>query len=156
MTREQAVLRARSAIGHGCIYRNGHGGKNPLKAVPWDEDMTCDCRGLAAWAVGEHRLIWTDTTAIFNFARGWRPYKEVKWAEARPGDLLVYPDRTGTDGLHHEGHVGIIVESSPAGPVRVVHCSSSNFQRESDAICESGPDLWISRGIVARPAVLTD
>lgn len=154
MKREQAVLRARSAIGHGCIYKLGHGGRNPLKAVPWDEDMTCDCSGFVLWALGLHRMVWLDTTRMYDLAKGERLFREMKWTEARPGDLLVYPDFTNTAAHRSEGHVGIVVDLDPN--LRVVHCSYGSWQRESDAICESGSDLWQTRGIVARPAILED
>lgn len=157
MKREQAVLRARSAIGHGAIYVLGAGGKNPHAAEPWDiPGMGCDCSGLAAWALGLSRFIWLDTSRIYAIARGERAFTEVKWTEARPGDLLVYPDRLGTDQKRHQGHVGLVSEASGTGPIMVVHCSSGNFQRHSDAIQETGPEAWTARGIVARPAVLED
>ena len=157
MTREHVVNRARSAIGHGCLYRLGQGGMKPHRTVPWDEEHECDCSGFAMWALGVSRFqdpLWYDSTRIFNEARaGSAWFTEVPWDKAQPGDLLVYPDRTGTDGVRRHGHVSVVTEAS-SGPILIADCSATNFSRYSDAIREGPLDAFVSRGVVARYARL--
>jgi cell wall-associated NlpC family hydrolase len=157
MTRAQVVIRARSACGQGCAYALGKGGANPARSVPWGEEKSCDCSGLVCWALGRHRMIWLDTSGIVSLAIR-PPFVAVPLADAQTGDLLVYPDRTDSSGQHRQGHVGIVSEAGITSAEKAVHCSLGNWRRESDAILETGVDLWITNPgtIVARPTFLED
>lgn len=156
MTRQEAVNRARSAIGYGCTYALGKGGANPFRAVPWGDDKKeSDCSGFVAWALGIHRVIWLDTSGIVRMATA-PLFRAMPLGDAQTADFLVYPDYTDANGQHHNGHVGLVSEVGPTGAEKAVHCSLGNWRRESDAILETGVDLWISNPatIVARPVFL--
>lgn len=144
-----AVNRAHSAVGHGCVYRLGHGGMKPYRTVPWDDEMFCDCSGFACWCLGLSRFqdpVWLDTSRIWSLAgAGNDIFTAADWKSAQAGDLLVYPDRTDTSGERQHGHVGLVVNSHQRGPLLVIHCSSGNWTRHSDAIQETAPDAWIAR-----------
>lgn len=156
MTRAQAVARARAACGHGAQYGLGKGGMDPRRTVPWDEEMRCDCSGLVAWALGRSRALWLSTDGWLEVAAPLA--KIVPLQDAHTADLLVYGDYTDKLGLHREGHVGIVTEVGPHGPEKAVHASAGNWRRESDAILETGVDLWINNSstVVVRPLFLTD
>lgn len=165
LTGAQVVARARGAIGKGTRYRLGAGGRDPLapepgrRGVGW---LYCDCSGFAAWCVGVDRYLpnaaiptlpngqWFETSALVRDARS--PFGfvvEVPWAEAHPGDLLVWPDNGAV-----QGHVGIVAEVGTAGPDTVVHCSSGNTQNGTkDAIAETDVALFVRhKALVARVA----
>jgi CHAP domain len=120
----------------------------PYRAVPWDEDMECDCSGFACWTLGMSRfdgMVWYDTSRLFTEAmKGKDLFQRVEWANALPGDLLVYPDRKRDDGRVRQGHVAIVTAVGPGrGPLLIVDCSASNWRRHSDAIREGPPDGFI-------------
>jgi len=165
LTGAQVVARARGAIGKGTKYRLGAGGRNPSalepgrKAVAW---FLCDCSGFAAWCVGVDRYLpnaaiptlpggdWFETSALVRDALS--PFGfvvKVPWAEAHPGDLVVWPD----DGAL-QGHVGIVAEVGTTGPDTVVHCSSGNGKTGTgDAIAETDAGMFLRHGaLVARVA----
>ena len=155
MTRDP-VTRALSARGHGILYMLGHGGWFPSDPLP-TRDLGCDCSGFVAWALGTYRQCkdpafpWYETTAIVHDALGdCRHFDHVRWADARPGDVLVYGDRKDADGSQHQGHCGIVTVVDSSGPLKVVHCSHGASVLHGDAITETSPDLWRARGIVAR------
>jgi len=147
-------------MGRGCIYGLGHGGMDPLHITPWDRDMKLDCTGFVMWALGRSRAVWYDTSRIADEARSGHAspalFASIAWGDAQPGDLLVYGDRRGTDGVIRQGHVGLVTEiappDAPAGPVLVIHCSAGNWKQFGDAIHESGPGIWQSKEhmVVAR------
>jgi hypothetical protein len=158
MKRAALLARARSALGQGCAYALGKGGMNPESATPWGEKIESDCSGFALWGAGMPRLVWLDTSRIVQIARDApRLFVKIPWIEARPGDFVVYPDRQGTDGNHHEGHIGVVSEVH-GGPTRVIHCSAGNWKRAGDAIQETGPEAWTMNAgsIVVRAAALED
>lgn len=157
MTREQVVARALSAVGQGCAYTLGTGGANPLRTVPWGDDKkVSDCSGFACWALGIHRMIWLDTFRMHWFAVGHTPLREVGWLEAKPGDLLVWPDRI-IEGIKHEGHVGVVTQVGPAGASRVTHCSAGNWRASGDAIQETGVEKFVeAKAIVGRPTMIEE
>jgi hypothetical protein len=122
----------------------------PQRSVPWDEERECDCSGFAMWCLGLSRYdadtgLWYDSSRIFHEANAGSAYfTRIEWRAALPGDLLVYPDRTGTDGVRWHGHVAIVTEVTPGrGPYLIVDCSSSNYRRITDAIREGPPDHFI-------------
>ena len=126
----------------------------PHRSVPWDDEQECDCSGFAMWALGLSRFdaesgLWYDSSRLYSEAKaGSFLFTAHEWKAALPGDLLVYADRTGSDGKIHHGHVAVVSEAD-GGPVLVVDCSAGNFKRHSDAIREGLPDLFVTRGIVA-------
>jgi hypothetical protein len=63
---------------------------------------------------------------------------------------VVYGDTRGADGFERQGHVGVIVAVENGVPLRVVHCSHGNDNLYGHAICETGPEKFRARGIVAR------
>ena len=158
MKRAALLARARSAMGHGCVYVLGKGGMNPESPTPWGEKIESDCSGFALWCAGLHRLLWLDTTRLVMIARDLqRVVALVPWIEAKSADFVIYPDRVGTDGKHHQGHMGIVAEAM-RGPQRVIHCSAGNWSRTGDAIAETGPEVWTMNAgsIVVRAWTLDD
>ena len=153
ITRADVIARARSAIGHRCRYELGHGGMRPQRTVPWDAEGACDCSGFAMWCLGLSRFMdpyWYGTVMIYSDANtGSGIFTRAEWKDALPGDLLVYPDRVGTDGQSHHGHVAVVVEVG-GGPLAIVDCGAGNYRRHNDAIWEGPPDHFVTRGIVAR------
>jgi hypothetical protein len=167
MTRTGVLERARSAIGHGTIYRLGMGGFNPASPHPWNSRGECDCSGFIAWCLGVSRYTdhpwysaqnggWLETTAIIRDAlkEGFGMFDQVALEQALPGDLVVYGDRDG-----HQGHVGLISHVEPAGegveegePKAIIHCSKGNWVAFQDAINETGNvGAWRMHGaVVAR------
>jgi hypothetical protein len=155
MTPEQTVLRAYHAIGQGIGYGLGHGGMHPDDELP-TRDGLCDCSGFALWCLGlcRHRKDdqWMDTSWIVDDAQKEHlEFQRVGWKAAKPGMLVVYGDRKDATGRTRQGHVGIITASNPVnGPMAVVHCSHGNASVFGDAIHETGPEAWATRGIVVR------
>lgn len=160
MTGQDVVARALGAIGKGCKYKLGAGGRRWHKDTPWFPIvMTCDCSGFVAWCLDVDRYVkheryapwfgnWLETTAILKDAKdpahGF--FSEVPWHEARLGDLLVYGDGDG-----RQGHVGVVSSASPTGPLSVIHCSMGNWKLEGDAIRQTDVRLFLyRRAIVAR------
>lgn len=156
LTRDQVLERARKAIGQKTVYVLGQGGRDPRADHP---GKNCDCSGFAAWVMGVDRYLpnaaipgiafgdWFETTALWKDARS--PYGfvlEVPWAEALPGDLLVWPDGGG-----HQGHVGVCGSLGALGPETVIHCSMGNYRTHGDAIQETGALMFFHRhALVAR------
>lgn len=160
MNPQQAVDRAHSAMGHGCIYRLGAGGAHPLRAVPWDELQGCDCSGFVAWCLGlprhdEEKNVWYDTSRIAIEANGDAQgrFLGAIWPDLQLADLLVYGDHRDGEGVIRQGHVGIV---TALAPTLVVHCSHRNWTEHSDAIRETGSGLWLAnqRAVVARYAAM--
>ena len=161
MTPLQAVKRARSAIGVPTVYMLGRGGTNPDFKEPGGSAHRCDCSGAIAWFLGVNRKTdhpfyakynggWLETSAITRDATLPHVglFDTVPWEEARLGDLLVYGDKGG-----HQGHVGMVSEIGPDWrPALVIHCSAGNYRRTGDAIQETSPAVFLSKGIIARYA----
>jgi hypothetical protein len=165
LTGEEIVARARSVIGRGCAYKLGAGGMRPLDPNPWDSSLNCDCSGFAAWCLGVSRQTddpwyekqnggWLETSAIVRDCETpYGHFAPVILTAARPGDLLVYGDRTSSAGKPQQGHVGICTQTGPRGPEMVVHCSSGNFRKTGDAIRETDAAWWyLANGSIARSA----
>lgn len=147
----ESVRRARSMVGRG-VYCLGAGGKDPAAPTPFSgcahkehrhhsaREIFSDCSGFVAWCCGFTRQHaeskwWRNTDGLEADARGDVPGDlgfEVPWAQAEPGDLLVY------GAGPRIGHVGIVSESDDAGPVKVIHCSSSGRV----AVKETGPEIF--------------
>lgn len=171
MTADQAIARARSAVGHKCGYQLGAGGMHPEADFPWGRadfpDPLSDCTGALAWFFGVPRKTdnpfyvefdggWVSSEAIFrDCATPFGFFDGLGWTEAQPGDVLVFGNRT-SNGITHHGHVGLVATASKSGPLSVVHCSLGNWRKTGDAIQETGPDVWaINMGRVARTALLS-
>lgn len=166
MTNDELIARARSVVGKGCRYQMGHGGYQPGRDVPWDNEMMCDCSGFVpSWVFMAPRHIdhpfyqqfnhgWVDTTAIVRDAKSTSGFfTEVPLEAARPGDLIVYGTIKREDGTKRQGHVGLITEVVAGRPSKAVHCSHGNERRFADAIQETSAGLWLATdGIVARYA----
>lgn len=172
LTLDQVVARARSAVGHKIVYELGKGGRDPFAALP-GQPRTCDCSGFVAWALGVDRFLenagvphiegkeWMETTNLVDDARrrGLGYADEVRWQDALPGHILVWPDRvigqdpTTKKDIKRQGHVGIIGSLGQLGPHTVIHCSSTNWREYGDAIRETSVDVFLrNRAIVARVA----
>jgi len=156
MTGAEVVLRALHAKGRGILYALGKGGWHPEDDLPARNNF-CDCIGFVAWALGVCRqsfdpaFPWYETTAILHDALGdCRHFDHVRWTDAQPGDIVVYGDRKDKDGSRHQGHIGVVTVVDTSGPLKVVHCSHGASVLHGNAIIESSPDLWRTRGIVAR------
>ena len=148
MDAEFAIERARSAIGAGCKYDLGRGGRKPEAKVPWDSRKRCDCSGFTAWVLGFDRK--TDEPFYVNHNSGW-VNTTAMWVDAeepvgifrqivrpRAGALLVYPGKGRS-----KGHVGIITKVVEGRPVQVVHCASSNYRLHGDAILENSASILL-------------
>lgn len=165
MTRSEVLIRARKAIGHGCIYGLGKGGMKPNAGFPWDDEKHCDCSGFVAWCLGVSRKTdsplyvpylghWLETTAVVRDAVSpFGMFEKVEWALAEIGDVLVYGDHGGG-----QGHIGIVSQvEEMAGPTDVIHCSKGESVRHGDAIAETSVGIFRQHGaIAARCALVTD
>jgi hypothetical protein len=155
LTATQVVSRARSATGKGTKYKLGYGGFDPNASHPAQNGL-CDCSGFAAYCLGISRdqlntpgyeERWIETTRVYGDAKGDHDlFRQVE--KARPGDVIVYPDKAGK-----QGHIGIISAVTATGkPAKIIHCNAST----ADAIVEeSAKTFWSARGaIYARPVFL--
>lgn len=158
------VMRAQSAIGKGCRYKLGAGGRRWHQGTPWHPlTMACDCSGFVAWCLREDRYLknnpwyrelnggWLETSAIVRDCHSpFGLFDRVEWQDANMGDLLVWGDRG-----EGQGHVGVVSVAAPTGPTNVIHCSAGNYRRTGDAIQETGVKVFLDNGaIVARFAGL--
>jgi len=142
-SREQTLARAQSALGLKTIYKLGKGGFDPAKAM----SPSCDCSGFVAWAIGIPRELppksdkWLDTDAYYAGGKPVRAglFSEVAIIDAEPGDLLVYPDKGGS-----QGHIGIVTQVDLSAPTYVIHCSSGNYKNYKDAIRTTGPGVFLA------------
>ena len=163
MTADDLIVRARSVIGQGCVYKLGMGGRLWHRKTPWHPGtLECDCSGFIAWVGGVDRHTdnpwyvkqnggWLETSAIVRDAKeqGLGMFDQVPWEQARPGMLVVYGDHDGK-----QGHVGLVSGVNDDGPLHVVHCSAGNTRAFKDAIQETSAGLWqLHGGIVARWAL---
>ena len=159
MTGLEAVERARSVVGMGCIYKLGKGGFDPKALAPWNRQMQCDCSGFVSWCLGVSRKTdnpwyakqnggWFETSAITRDATSpFGVFTEVARNDAKPGDLLVWGDRDG-----QQGHVGLV-----SGPTTIIHCSSGNFRKTGHAIRETDMAIFdANEAIAARCAWIED
>lgn len=154
MNPADAVARAISQVGKPIRYGLGHGGMHPEDDAPTRNGL-CDCSGYVMWCLGRSRFdgaLWWDTARIQHDAQHDRlRFHSHGWAEAIPGDLLVYGDIHDANGNLRQGHVGIVTAVDGGGPLRVAHCSRGNDTVMGYAICETGPEKFVHRGVVARP-----
>ena len=156
MTVEVLLTRAVSALNRQTRYKSP--GRMPAHAAnTWPGHVEIDCSGYIAWCLrfAENRKVdhplyrrvnggWFETTAIHADGRSDLGFF-APLDNPRPGAMLVYPDRRGADGLMHDGHIGIVVESSGAGiagATRVIHCSLSQFSRSGDAVQITDASVW--------------
>lgn len=154
MTTTDVLARALKSIGHHVAYVLGAGGFDPSADLPFTTpEHGCDCSGFAMWALGKERQvggIWYGTDAIVADANGsGLLFFAVPYADARSGDLIVYPHQKPG----HHGHVGVISVVDGGKPARVVHCSMGNWKAFGDAIAETQAALWlnVANTVVARP-----
>lgn len=149
LTPEQAVHRARTAIGHRTRYHLGSGGMNPFAARPSDGGQ-CDCSGFVAWCLGVSReapqtIGWIETTRVYHDATGaHRLFRAVPLTAARPGDVIVYPDHGG-----HQGHIGLVT-AADRGPTRIAHCCARDVP---DAILEEPFSVFWQGAVASRGAI---
>jgi cell wall-associated NlpC family hydrolase len=152
MLAEEVVLRAKSQLLRKTIYMLGHGGMHAEQPGPQDSLNQCDCSGFTAWCLGVSRRTenpwykqanggWMNTNMIFrDCATTYGVFDGIPWKEACPGDLIVFQAAP-------VGHVGIVTESNNVdGPMRVIHCSSSNYRANKDAIHETDTAVFRANG----------
>lgn len=131
------------ALGLGTIYKLGQGGFHPENTRPGDAENECDCSGFVCWCLGMSRL---SDIPFYKKTYGGYIYTNSIYADAqastgiftqidspKPGALIVYP---GGD-IHKYGHVGIITSVEDGKVSKVIHCSSSNYHNDKDAIQET-------------------
>ena len=154
--RAEWVRRARSMVGHG-RYCLGAGGRDVAGRTPFGPcakpdvhthehagAVFCDCSGFCAWVVGvprKHDGVWFYTDQLEADARGQVKGDlgdGVPWAQAQPGDLVVYGAGPKI------GHVGIVSEVDATGPAKVIHCQAST----TPAVVETSPTVFRRRGAV--------
>lgn len=76
-----------------------------------------DCSGLVTWAAVNAAGDADALSAIGNGARDqYSRCTPVTWEDAQPGDLAFFPDLS---------HVGIVVGTTEAGTLEIVHCSKT-------------------------------
>jgi hypothetical protein len=157
LRRDDIVAKARSAIGHGTLYRLGAGAPHTAP-YPWDETGSCDCSGFVCWVLGLSRYQphfdflktinggWLNTDGMYHDSTVPAGYFIPETAP-RPGSLIVYPSRSYAK--HNRlgtgpriGHVGILGPIDNAGIRTVIHCSSGNYKRRSDAIAQTNIDVF--------------
>src|SRR5436853_1328477 len=137
----RTLERARASIGHDTQYKLGKGGFD--SAAPLTSQ--CDCSGFVAWCIGvprelpprSNKWLQTDTFWAGGPPVGEKLFTSVPVSEAAPGDLIVYPDSGGS-----QGHIGIITAVSGGAVTHVIHCSTSNWKNEGDAIQETASTPW--------------
>ena len=119
------IVRARSAIGKGIVYKLGQGGSHPTDPGP-TRTGKCDCSGFALWVAGKDRDKtvngkYLGTDAIVADALGAQAaFRRVFTCE--PGVFAVYPgSHAGARRMY--GHVGLVTQVSP---MRGVDCGSSS------------------------------
>jgi cell wall-associated NlpC family hydrolase len=151
--RADVIARATSAADTETPYVSP-GKSPPLQAARWPDSWTgIDCSGFVAWCFRMSRRVthplyvktnggWFETTALhrdgMDVSGLFRPLER-----ARPGSLLVYPDRDGKDG-----HVGLVMEADGpgiAGVRAIVHCSAGNHRRTGRAIRTTDATPWVAR-----------
>ena len=112
-------------------YGMGYGGKALEAAHPFeraaDGVYRCDCSGALARAYRWRRHVteggadfWRNTDGLEADARGTVPGDLghlVPWAEACPGDVLVYGKGPQV------GHCGTVGDVDEHGPATVIHCN---------------------------------
>lgn len=153
MKRDDIVSRARSAIGHGTLYRLGAGA--PANAPkPWDETGSCDCSGFVCWVLGLSRYQpilsflkplnggWLNTDGMVCDSLSPTGFFEGVAGAPLPGDLVVYPSLWYAKKVHRAerpfgqytpriGHVGVLTQGM------VIHCSAGNYKKSADSIQET-------------------
>jgi hypothetical protein len=150
---DEAIDRARSALGKKTEYKLGKGGMNPKLATPSVKNQ-CDCTGFLAWAFGISRHLkdnpyyiqlnggWFETTAIFKDVNS--PNGIFTRLDApRVGAIAVYGDSGGS-----QGHIGLITEVSGGKVKKVIHCSLSAWNNQKDSIQENS-----AKALTDNPAV---
>jgi cell wall-associated NlpC family hydrolase len=156
MTADEVIERALEAVSAadkrgGIPYALGQGGMTPSAPFPWTI-RGLDCTGWCAWALGISRKDsripggWIESTAIV--ADGNAPgglFTRVD--EALPGDLLVWGDSV-VNGKKREGHAGLVIEALNGHPLRVAHCSKSNYSNTRNALLVTAPDIFARHGAV--------
>lgn len=157
MTTEEVVRRARSQVGLGTHYKLGRGGMDPNAPRAAQKEggrWLCDCSGYASYCLGVSRDQtdrpgyeegWIETSRICGDAQGDHDLF-LRVDDARPGDLVVYPDRGG-----HEGHVGVVTETIGGLPSKVAHCCARRGL--SDAIIEEDARVFWIGAIRERGAI---
>jgi hypothetical protein len=164
MTLTEVVDRARSAVGHSCVYRLGKGGFIPTLERPWNANREADCSGFVSWCLGVSRHTdhpwyekynggWLETTAVARDATSpYGMFDMIPWSKAKPGHVLVYGDRDG-----HQGHIGVVSQVGVDGPLKAIHCSKSQSVQHGDAIAETSVEVFRAHGaIVARCALIEE
>lgn len=139
---DEVIARARTALGKKTEYKLGKGGFKPGLDTPAPAGQ-CDCSGYVAWCLGISRQMsdpfyqqanggWFETTAVAKDVLS--PYGIFKQITVPvPGCIAVYGDHGG-----HEGHIGIVTAVKNGRPSLVIHCSSSAWKNNGDAIAENG------------------
>lgn len=153
------ISRAHSGLEKTTVYASP--GKMPsFAANTWPQGARNDCSGYVSWVLrfSESRKVdhplykkvnggWFETSAIYRDgveSTGYFQQLDV----AVPGSLLVYPDYKGTDGKNHDGHIGIVLETTGANGVagvkKIIHCSLGNYRTSGDAIQITDPKPWLA------------
>ncbi len=180
MDSKTAITRARTGLSKKTVYKSP-GTLPDLELDAWPEDAENDCSGFMYWCLrfestpaGSRKVAnslyertnggWFDTSGIHADGKAAGGYFR-KLETPAVGALLVYPDKGKTDG-----HIGMVTAVTPgvagiAGVEKVIHCSLGGWNKKSDAIQETGPEIWVKatssiivwyEGYSDVPAVSTD
>lgn len=144
------IDRARSAVGKGIRYKLGSGGMNPNAPLPTG-DNKCDCSGFVCWVLGLSRQT---TIPFYKKYGGWIFTDSMvddvnspsgifdKLLLPEPGCIVLYGAGTAI------GHVGLVSEVSNGTMKKVIHCSSGNDKKFSDAVQETPPTVFMRPDVV--------
>jgi len=154
ISRETVIARAMSAVDSDTVYAMSNKVNPPLSAEAWfDTGMRTDCSSFVAWCLRRSSKVthplyvkqnggWFETSAVYKDGLHQTGFFSAV-DTARPGSLLVYPDKDGK-----QGHIGIVIAAQGIGVKgvsKVVHCSNGNFKKTGKAIAATGPQAWADR-----------
>ena len=155
MKAEELVDRAWSQCGLPTKYRMGGGKIVPEGDTCHDERGSADCSAFVDWCLGLRKYQGSTHTFLKALNGGWLNTDGIWWDAVMTGvgffeetlsgpelgAAVVYPAKwvlKTADQLHgwnpKVGHVGVV---TGLDPLRVVHCSNSNWRGEKDAIGET-------------------
>ena len=136
---DHAIKMVQKLDKHSHFKLGGTGKKNK------NGDTEYQCSSFASDAVGIPRM---DTDSMYRDAtKGHKHLVQVAYEDMQAGDLILHPD-TYEDGVHDEGHVGVVIDPSPDHFVM----ADSSHSDDGVHLRKMHPDLVTAKKlIIARP-----